>query len=839
MDLQSEIKDHLPSGEAEKLQGDYIVMEGYVSNDKKGATNKCTFKGKWFFTVNDEPQSFKCSYTHVEVNPMDWHPSCIDLDLTAISKDELDGGSEKISPVFSNIQNLKKSCTNFSLPGLWKGHFILMQKRKESRVTESFNLMYKTCEHGKISSVRGNGYNRFGSFSICGLFRASDNKLKFAKIYRKVEKKPRIRSKPRKPSISKLERKNRRLQIGLVSGVLTSTTTTSTIAGGTRKRRVSSRKRTQNKFWIREYGNYDNGLKRSSKKAKVIDKSNRSKSKESSFNVTVQKRKSSEIATKKTASSITISSKAKKNSIGQKCSLKKSKITLFRLQKLAAARKKTILARHNAPKKDGQHRTPRVTECDVCLGRTSSWGNELFMCSRCNVVVHRKCYGITDIGVKRWQCEWCKNIEDATPSCCLCPNIGGAVKPTYDGRWAHVLCAYWINEGAFLTPDSMTPICAVSENGYKGPLTNMKKECFESTCMICNIPVGACIKCSYKSCKNSVHAICARSERCYMKMNLKDKSYTATIFCPIHSKFAQEKNDDGEMILRSLDDGENSFYDGELNNQGIPHGLGVCLTIRDESDYVYDGMWKNGKWHGRGTISGKDDSIIYDGDFVHGNFQGWGTYFFKNGDWYSGEWKENMMHGVGTYTDKNGSFYDGQWKQNKRHGKGKLHHWSGYIYVGDFYKNQRHGRGVLTTSDGLCYDGHFKENYIDGRGICKYADGSEYEGGWKNGLKHGRGSIKFANQSAYEGHFRNDSCEKTGRTGIISLPSSIICAVDSSGQYSIAKKKEVTVSQEQPELGKQKENIDDRSDTIYIIPIDFQNDVKIIHLKAGFTSEGK
>lgn len=44
-----------------------------------------------------------------------------------------------------------------------------------------------------------------------------------------------------------------------------------------------------------------------------------------------------------------------------------------------------------------------------------------------------------------WLCQLCQ--EDAPkvpPRCCLCPVTGGAMKPTNDGRWAHLTCAIWI-----------------------------------------------------------------------------------------------------------------------------------------------------------------------------------------------------------------------------------------------------------------------------------------------------------------------------------------------------------------------------------------------------------
>ena len=43
--------------------------------------------------------------------------------------------------------------------------------------------------------------------------------------------------------------------------------------------------------------------------------------------------------------------------------------------------------------------------------------------------------------------------------CVLCGHTGGAFKPTtVSGQWAHVLCALWIPEVAFLDATIMEPI---------------------------------------------------------------------------------------------------------------------------------------------------------------------------------------------------------------------------------------------------------------------------------------------------------------------------------------------------------------------------------------------
>lgn len=85
--------------------------------------------------------------------------------------------------------------------------------------------------------------------------------------------------------------------------------------------------------------------------------------------------------------------------------------------------------------------------------------------------VHARCYGVLEpVNGVLWLCNLCRSGAPPPP-CCLCPLIGmlrpfdimlwyrfnymvlsiviellvgGAMKPTTDGRWAHLACAMWI-----------------------------------------------------------------------------------------------------------------------------------------------------------------------------------------------------------------------------------------------------------------------------------------------------------------------------------------------------------------------------------------------------------
>ncbi len=63
---------------------------------------------------------------------------------------------------------------------------------------------------------------------------------------------------------------------------------------------------------------------------------------------------------------------------------------------------------------------------------------------------------------------------------------------------------------------------------------------------------------------------------------------------------------------------------------------------------VYEGEWKDGKWHGTGV------------------------YTHLSGERYEGEWFENEPHGFGVKTWPDGESYEGQWLKGKRHVRARI-----------------------------------------------------------------------------------------------------------------------------------------------------------------------
>ena len=64
---------------------------------------------------------------------------------------------------------------------------------------------------------------------------------------------------------------------------------------------------------------------------------------------------------------------------------------------------------------------------------------------------------------------------------------------------------------------------------------------------------------------------------------------------------------------------------------------------------MYDGAWKDDKYHGKGKESFNFNKGFYDGDFEDGQKTGFGK-FEKDGIKYTGQFSEGFFHGKGIYT---------------------------------------------------------------------------------------------------------------------------------------------------------------------------------------------
>lgn len=122
-----------------------------------------------------------------------------------------------------------------------------------------------------------------------------------------------------------------------------------------------------------------------------------------------------------------------------------------------------IIAAAENDRSDDEKDAHEDTVCMVCFDGSSSEGNSIIFCDGCNSPAHQNCYGIMDIPEGDYFCDRCRAVQTLAEEyddlsevcvikdvyrCCLCPVYHGAMKPTTDGRWAHLCCAIWCGSDA-------------------------------------------------------------------------------------------------------------------------------------------------------------------------------------------------------------------------------------------------------------------------------------------------------------------------------------------------------------------------------------------------------
>ncbi|CAL1404614.1 unnamed protein product, partial [Linum trigynum] len=197
-----------------------------------------------------------------------------------------------------------------------------------------------------------------------------------------------------------------------------------------------------------------------------------------------------------------------------------------------------------------------LDKCNVCH-MDEEYENNLFLqCDKCRMMVHARCYGeLEPVDGVLWLCNLCRlGAPEFPPPCCLCPVIGGAMKPTTDGRWAHLACAIWIPETCLSDVKRMEPIDG---------LNRINKDRWKLLCSICGVSYGACIQCSNYNCCASYHPLCARAaglcveledeERLYL-LSMEDDEEEQCIrlisFCKRHKQPTNDRQIGDERIGR-------------------------------------------------------------------------------------------------------------------------------------------------------------------------------------------------------------------------------------------------------------------------------------------------
>ncbi len=199
----------------------------------------------------------------------------------------------------------------------------------------------------------------------------------------------------------------------------------------------------------------------------------------------------------------------------------------------------------------------------------------------------------------------------------------------------------------------------------------------------------------------------------------------------------------------------------------------------------YEGYFKDGKRHGKGTYYW-DSGSIYEGDWEHDLKSGYGKMTVSWGS-YEGLWKDDIRFGNGIETNNKGEVFEGIWNDtdtatnvfytyNGVTKRGKIENgkfvddgsaslytnfktekYDNGTYEGNFEHGKRHGFGIYRWNSGSRYEGAWVDDIRKGFGKFFWTDGSHYEGEWENDKMNGYGVYLSAGGSRYEGFWKDDN----------------------------------------------------------------------------------
>jgi len=213
-------------------------------------------------------------------------------------------------------------------------------------------------------------------------------------------------------------------------------------------------------------------------------------------------------------------------------------------------------------------------------------------------------------------------------------------------------------------------------------------------------------------------------------------------------KILQYPNLKKEIIV--LDEENNSFYSGTVNQKNQRHGYGLYMKSNGER---FEGLWENDMF--KYGIHFNEKGEIYEGIFENFKLQGEGK-LIKAEKQYKGSFFYGVRNGFGIETSEVEE-YQGTFKNDKKDGQGKLFFKkSNNTYVGDFKEGKMTGKCEFIWANGDRYVGSIVNGVFDGSGKYSWSDGMEYEGNYDKGVRRGLGIFKWKDGRIYKGEFENN-----------------------------------------------------------------------------------
>lgn len=173
--------------------------------------------------------------------------------------------------------------------------------------------------------------------------------------------------------------------------------------------------------------------------------------------------------------------------------------------------------------------------CDVCNKlelidpNSTNQDNNILKCSRCKINVHQACYGEARFE-ENWLCSYCKSLDPKkVRKCELCPKVKGALKPTSNKKWVHVVCALFHPLCIFENVEKMEPV----------DISGLSKRHYTPRCYICLErkefdKKGACVECSEHNCKRNMHVTCGQQAGTLREQRVNENETKYVCFCLSH-----------------------------------------------------------------------------------------------------------------------------------------------------------------------------------------------------------------------------------------------------------------------------------------------------------------
>ncbi len=138
------------------------------------------------------------------------------------------------------------------------------------------------------------------------------------------------------------------------------------------------------------------------------------------------------------------------------------------------------------------------------------------------------------------------------------------------------------------------------------------------------------------------------------------------------------------------------------------HGQG---TQRFGNGDIYNGEFVCDKFEGKGELNTRGG--VYKGEFKNGLKNGFGIMNFKTGARYEGMWRDGRFEGRGLYVwEDTLKKYEGNWFKGMRHGEGILILPNGEKYDGMFAENKKHGSGWWKFTHGKVRPGEWRDDSL-------------------------------------------------------------------------------------------------------------------------------